>query len=104
MEHHINDELIEATWRFCRRQLAHPEDADDAAQEILCEALRAIRSGREITAFHGWYWAMARRQIALFLRRKQTGAVSLEVVGGSLMAEGNVEDAILDEEEISRLN
>ena len=104
MEHYINDELIEATWCFCRRQLAHPEDADDAAQEILCEALRAIRAGRQIDAFHGWYWAMARRQIALFLRRKQTGAVSLEVVGGSLMAEGSVEEALLDAEEISRLN
>ncbi len=27
MEHYINDELIEATWGFCRRQLPHPEDA-----------------------------------------------------------------------------
>lgn len=104
MEHYINDALIEATWGFCRRQLARPEDAEDAAQEILCEALRAIRSGRVIDSFHGWYWAMARRQIALFLRRRQTGAVSLEVVGGTLMADGAVEDAILDAEEVSRLN
>ncbi len=104
MEHYINDDLIEATWGFCRRQLARPEDADDAAQEILCAALSAIRSGRPIDSFHGWYWAMARRQLALFLRRKQTGAVSLEVVGGTLIAEGAVEDAILDAEEVSRLN
>lgn len=104
MEHYINDELIEATWGFCRRQLPHPEDADDAAQDILCEALRAIRAGRIIEHFHGWYWALARRQISLFLRRKQTGAIPLDVVGGVLMAEGNVEDTLLDAEEISRLN
>lgn len=80
MTEQISDELIEATWLFCRKQLIRAEDAEDAAQEILCEALRAIRSGREIDRFYGWYWAMARRQIALFLRRKQTRR---RLVGGS---------------------
>lgn len=58
MTEQISDELIEATWLFCRKQLIRAEDAEDAAQEILCEALRAIRSGREIDRFYGWYWAM----------------------------------------------
>lgn len=102
----LSDELIEATWLFCRKRLARGEDAEDAAQEILCEALRAIRAGREIDAFYGWYWAMARRQLALFLRRKQTGAVSLEVVGGTLMANPSEtpEEMLLDAEEVGRLN
>lgn len=59
--------MIEATWLFCRKQLIRAEDAEDAAQEILCEALRAIRSGREIDRFYGWYGPDgAGRRVALF--------------------------------------
>lgn len=104
MGHDIDDALIEATWRFCRRQLTRIEDAEDCAQQILCEALRAIRAGREIEAFYGWYWALARRQVALFLRQKRRGAVSLEEIGGVLPAREAVEEAVLADEEISRLN
>lgn len=49
----ITEELMEQTYQFCYKRLSNPDDARDLAQDILCEALQAIASGRDIIHFQG---------------------------------------------------
>lgn len=66
----ITEELIEQTYLFCYKRLQNPEDAQDLAQEILCEALRVLATGRTIHHFHSWYWKMAKNRYAVMLNRR----------------------------------
>ena len=68
MEPYFNEELIEKTYLWARSRLADEEDAKELSQDILCEALTAIRRGRQITAFYPWFWRLADKRLRIFLR------------------------------------
>jgi RNA polymerase sigma-70 factor (ECF subfamily) len=59
-----------AVFRLCRRVLRHPQDAEDACQEVLLEVSRQAGSVREPEAFSGWLYRTALRT-ALDFRRKR---------------------------------
>ena len=100
----LTERLIEATYLYCYKRLANSSDAQDLAQDILYEALRALRSGREIRAFYPWYWALAANRLRMFLQMKRTGAVSLDPVGGLAAGGASVDEELLSEEEIGALH
>lgn len=98
----ITEELIEQTYLFCYKRLQNPEDAQDLAQEILCEALRVLAIGRKIHHFHSWYWKMAKNRYAVMLnRRNQKPTIyPIDDYMGELIWEAReaVEQIVLEEE------
>jgi DNA-directed RNA polymerase specialized sigma24 family protein len=46
-ESFFSDELIENTYLYCYKLLHNSDDAEDLTQDILLEALAAIRNGKE---------------------------------------------------------
>lgn len=99
----LTEKLIEATYLYCYKRLTNSADAQDLAQDILREALRALRSGREIRAFYPWYWALAANRLRMFLQLKRTGAVPLDLIGGLAASDASVDENLLSDEEIRAL-
>ena len=103
----ITEELIEQTYLFCYKRLQNPEDAQDLAQEILCEALRVLAIGRKIHHFHSWYWKMAKNRYAVMLnRRNQKPAIyPIDDYMGELIWESKeAAEQIILEEELSHMH
>lgn len=103
----ITEELIEQTYQFCYRRLSNPDDARDLAQDILCEALQAISSKREIRDFQSWYWKMARNRYAVVINRrnKKPTEYLVDDYAESLFDETNdLVDNIVMQEELSRMH
>ncbi len=98
----INEDLIEATYGFCLKHLNDPNDAEDLAQEILCEALAA--RGRDIDNFYAWFWQMAKNRLNRFYRLKQNGAVLLDEYINVPSESPALDSEMLKSEEINELN
>ncbi len=60
----------DAILRVCRRVLRHPQDAEDACQEVLMEVHRQAGSVQDPAAFPGWLYRTA-LHTALDFRRKR---------------------------------
>ncbi|MDE6853144.1 MAG: RNA polymerase sigma factor [Lachnospiraceae bacterium] len=103
----ITEELIEQTYQFCYKRLSNPDDARDLAQDILCEALQAVASGRNIIHFQGWFWQMARNRYAVMLNRRNHKPTEyliddyLDLLVSE--SEETIDDLIM-EEELSRMH
>lgn len=98
------DELINATFMYCYRRLSSAVDAEDLAQDIMCEALAGLRKRGGTQNFAAWYWTLAHNRFCLFLRKKKYRAASLEQYGGNIACDGAPDDGIADAEETARLN
>lgn len=60
---------IEPIYRYCRRHVADPHDAEDLASEILCHALEGMRR-YHITSLRAWIWRIARNRYARYIDGK----------------------------------
>lgn len=78
----ISEELIENTYLFCVKRISDSEAAKDMAQDILYEAVRAVKSGRKIENFYSWYWRMARNKYADLIRSRRSPDLPIESAGG----------------------
>jgi len=65
LEHHRD-----AILRVCRRVLRHPQDAEDACQEVLLEIARQVDAIEEPERFAGWLYRTA-LHTALDVKRKR---------------------------------
>lgn len=107
MQPEITEELMEQTYLFCYKRLGNPEDARDLAQDILCEALQGLASGREIYHFQSWYWKLARNRYAVLMnhRNHQPTECPIEDYMDQLMfISDSVVDKIALEEDLSRMH
>lgn len=102
MEDIIYEELLEATYGFCLKNLSNPDDAEELTQDIICEALKA--RGKSIDNFYAWYWKMAKNRISRFYRIKQNGAVLIDEYINVPSFEPEIDSNILAEEEVNKLN
>ncbi len=103
----ITEELIEQTYLFCYKRLQNPEDAQDLAQEILCEALRVLAIGRKIHHFHSWYWKMAKNRYTVMLNRRnhKPAIYPIDDYMGELIWESKeMAEQIILEEELSHMH
>ena len=100
----MDENLIEATYLFCCKKIGNSQDAEDVTQEIMLEAIKAIRKGKPFVSFYSWFWAMAKNQVNLFFRMKRFNAVELDSVEGVLEAGERPEDDLIKSEEIRELN
>lgn len=104
MNEYISGELIENTYLFCVKRIADSEAAKDLAQDILYEAVRALKTGRDITDFYSWYWKMARNKYADYIRYKRSPELPLEAAGGIAADIPAPIEKLIAAEDISVLN
>lgn len=100
----LSEELIETTYLYCYKRLGNRQDAEDLAQEILLEALKAIHANKEIHSFHSWFWRMAKNRYANFIALRNNRPVALDSQGGLAANFMNPDEELILEEEISELN
>lgn len=104
MTEFIDDELMSATFMYCLRRLGSTADAEDLAQDIMCEALAGLKKRRDIGNFDAWYWTLARNRLCIYLRKKKYNAAPIEEYGGIIAPDTSPCDAIIGAEDTARLN
>src|SRR5215831_2903611 len=62
--HEVLRAVQDDVYRLALRMLGHPQDAEDAAQEILVIVLTHLGSFRGESAFSTWVWRIAARHLA----------------------------------------
>src|SRR5260221_13522873 len=62
--HEILGAIQDDVYRLALRMLGHPQDAEDAAQEILVIVLTHLGSFKGESAFTTWVWKIAARRLA----------------------------------------
>jgi RNA polymerase sigma factor (sigma-70 family) len=81
------EEVLAATqddvYALALRMLAHPADAEDAAQEILVIVLTHLGSFRGESSFRTWVWRIAANHLAR-VRRGRREVVTFDVLGERL--------------------
>ena len=104
----IDEDLLEKVYLYSYKKLNSKADAEDLAQDILAETLIMLHKGKEIHSFYSWFWSLAHNRYCAFLskRNKSHNAISIEGEGiaGTLATDISVEDSLLIQEEITRLN
>lgn len=101
----FSQEFIENTYLYFYKRLANHQDAEDLANDVILEALKAIRRKKEIRNFYAWYWQMAHNKYAKFLDMKKYHAVSLDEYTGTMTSDSIfLDDALISEEETRTLN
>src|SRR5882672_9229555 len=61
--HQVLQAVQDGVYRLALRMLGHPEDAEDAAQEILVIVLTHLGSFRGESALSTWVWRIAARRL-----------------------------------------
>ncbi len=57
------EEVANAVRSFVRRRVAHTQDADDITQETLLRLYQSVEQLRDVGAFEGWMYRIARNAI-----------------------------------------
>jgi RNA polymerase sigma factor (sigma-70 family) len=71
--HKVLRAIEDRVYRLAMRMLGHPQDAEDAAQEILVVVLTHLGSFRGESSFSTWVWKIAARRLAEVKRgRRET--------------------------------
>ena len=83
--HQVMRTVQDRVYRLALRMLGHPQDAEDAAQEILVIVLTHLGSFRGESAFSTWVWRIAARHLAE-ARRGRREADSFEELEGRLQS------------------
>ncbi len=104
MNEYITEELIEATYLFCRKRISDNASAQDLAQDILLAALAAVRKGSQFVSFKSWYWRMARNKYADWAKCRNDPSLPLEIIVGTVSDGAQPIERLIDTEEIAELN
>ena len=92
---HTDAEAVAAAVRaFVRRRVAHAQDAEDITQETLLRLYRNVDGLRDVGAFDGWMYRIARNAITDHHRSRARRAVPLDATDVDVdVAEEAVEPA-----------
>jgi RNA polymerase sigma factor (sigma-70 family) len=88
------EQIQQTVYRLALRMLGHPEDAEDATQEILVVVLTHLGSFRGESSFRTWCWRIAANHL-LKVRRGRLERVTFESIAETL--EGARDGAGADE-------
>jgi RNA polymerase sigma factor (sigma-70 family) len=94
--------IQDRVYRLAVRMLGHPEDAEDATQEILIVVLTHVGSFRGESAFSTWVWRIAANHL-LHARRGRREKVSFESVAELLERGRSDEEPALPDAELALL-
>lgn len=102
-EDFITDELIEKTFLFCFKRVNNSELAKDLAQDILVDAILALRSGKKVENFYALYWTIANHKVTDYYRRKRPQNVSYEENEKVLSTYDKSFDDLITSQELDKL-
>lgn len=80
---HIQDRIFGLSLHM----LYHPQDAEDAAQEILIKIITHLGSFRGEGSFHGWAYKIAANHLNTFRRKRGRAALSFEKMASCIVAQ-----------------
>lgn len=92
----ITEQLVEETYMFCYKRLNNPTDAEDLAQDILYEALKVLRNGREIHSFNSYYWKLAHNRYAALINRRSKLPTTVSLESSEVIRQNDF-DTMLDD-------
>ena len=89
----LEEDLVLKIYGFCRSKLNSVQDAEDLAQDVCLELIKAIRSGKEIRNLYAFAYEVQKHLFYNFLRKKKrSDTVYLPDVFAS---EENLEEAYI---------
>lgn len=65
-------EVSKSILSYCMSRTENQQDAEDLAQDILCEMVKSAQNIRDEQAFYGFMWSVARNVCKQWYRKKQT--------------------------------
>ena len=89
----IYDLYFKKIYRFIFFRVGHKESAEDMAEEVFLKAFKKLNSVKEIAAFEGWLYQIARNLVIDFYRQKKF-TVALEDIENTLEYESNTVDVL----------
>lgn len=72
----LSEELIQKIYGFCRSKVRSEQDAEDLAQDICVEMLKATNSGKPIDNPNAFAWSVSQHVFCNWLRRKKRGSTA----------------------------
>lgn len=70
------EEYLSKILGFCYQKVNSKEDAEDLAQEITLEVLKAMRGGKQIENLNAFIWSVTNHTFCKWLRAKKHGSTS----------------------------
>ena len=104
-EEYYCNEFLEKIYYFCLKKTGDVLSAEDLSSEISMEILSALHKGVLPTHMEAWVWQIARNRFARWVRQKKKNGAEIfdEEVVAQVVAEDNVEEAVLHPEEVQEL-
>ncbi len=104
-EEYYCNEFLEKIYYFCLKKTGDVLSAEDLSSEISMEILSALHKGVLPEHFEAWVWQIARNRFARWVRQKKINGAEIfdEEAMAQIVAEDNVEDAVLQPEEVQEL-
>ena len=102
----LESDLLPKIYGFCRMKLGGEAEAEDLAQEICVELLKAIRGGKEIENFSAFAWSVSNHLFYNHLRKKKrlSAEYASRTYLSELVASGeNTEEDYLQKEQTALL-
>jgi RNA polymerase sigma factor (sigma-70 family) len=82
----ITYEYMDKIYGFCYKRIRNSCDAEDLAQEIMLEVIRAWNSGVRPGKYHAWLWSVARNRWCKCLERRKRSMYNIPYLeGGQLI-------------------
>src|SRR5262245_64768345 len=81
-------------WRFIRRRVHNPLDAEDILQDVFCELVVAYRLMKPIEDAGAWMFRVARNRIIDLVRRKKAVSLDQPVRGADERSTLTIEDLL----------
>lgn len=72
----LEEELVLKIYGFCRWKLSAEQDAEDLAQDICLELIKAIRSGKVIDNLNAFAWGVSNHMFWNWLRKRKRGSTA----------------------------
>jgi RNA polymerase sigma factor (sigma-70 family) len=100
----LSADNIERVYRYCYRRVNNSYDAEDLAQEILLEVLRATQTDLQPRNATAWLWGVARNRWRKYLERRQRSRQEVDFTEGgqvidmTSLPDDDVENELINEE------
>ncbi len=96
---------IDKLFAFALKRTGNRQEAEDLSQDIVYEILRSAESLKDVRAFHGWMWTIAKNTWKRWLSKKSHNQVECYDALNMVLFDNssNLESAVILDEEINLL-
>lgn len=94
----LSEELIQKIYGFCRSKVRSEQDAEDLAQDVCVELLKAFRSGKPVENPNAFAWSVSQHMFFNWLRKKKRVSTAVYLTD-QFVSEESVEQAYILQEQ-----